>query len=324
MVASARMRPALVALAAVAAASAARAAPARPARRPDVVALRYAWPDPLEARVTYRRTSARPGAPGTTFAAQWSTRATRERGTVRIATRNTSWSGDLPFPPGFADQALRASEQVVERVDRRGAFAGLEGVEAMRPVLAKIFALAEVPKDRAERAVALAEAAMRAETEELWNLQAGFWTGAKLELGETYTLSADAAVPLVPGARARQEVRFSARRRVPCAAGEDELRCVELTLRAIPDADALSGAKAAAVAALGDAAGVVPSAVREVGAEAEALVVTEPATLVPHRLVWTKRLHVAWTTDEGLAAAEREDRSEYEWRYAAEPGAPSL
>jgi hypothetical protein len=35
----------------------------------------------------------------------------------------------------------------------------------------------------------------------------------------------------------------------------------------------------------------------------------------PHRLVWTKRLRATWGTADGLASAEREERSEYEWRY---------
>jgi hypothetical protein len=74
-------------------------------------------------------------------------------------------------------------------------------------------------------------------------------------------------------------------------------------------------AESEAVAALGPAAGVDAAEVREVAAEAEALVVVEPATLVPHRLVWTKRLRVTWGTGDGLRSAEREDRSEYAWRY---------
>jgi hypothetical protein len=128
-------------------------------------------------------------------------------------------------------------------------------------------------------------------------------------------MQAEATVQFLPATRARQEVRFSARRRVPCAAGEREARCVELLLRAIPEADAVARAEAEAVAAMGPAAGVDAGEVREVAAEAEALVVAEPATLVPHRLVWTKRLRVVWGTKEGLASAEREDRSEYGWRY---------
>jgi hypothetical protein len=300
---------------AVLAALAVAAAPGAP-RRPDTVALRFAWRTPLEARVAYRRTVAQEGRPPSVFTARFTTRAERDGERIRIASRDTGWSGDAPFPPGFADQALRASEQVVEVLDARGAFAGLEGTEAMRPVLAKIFALAEVPREQAARAVELAEAAMRTETEQLWNLQAGFWMGAELEVGRTYAMEGEAPVPLAPGLRARQEMRFSARRRVPCGAGEREARCVELTLRTSSDAGALASAAAAILPSLaGAGVSIPPDEVREIAAEAEALVVTEPATLLPHRLVWTKRLRATWGTPDGLATAEREERSEYEWRY---------
>ena len=288
----------------------------RTARPVDGVALRFAWPDPLEARVDFRRTRREPGRPESVFSARFVTRAARAGERIRISTRGTSWSGDLPFPPGFADQAMRASEQVIEVLDARGRFVGLEGVEAMHPVLSKILDLAEVPPDRAERAIELALAAMRSDTEELWNVQAGFWIGADLEVGETYAMQAEAAVPFLPATRARQEVRFSARRRVPCAAGETEPRCVELLLRATPEAAAVARVEGEAVAALGPGARVDAAEIREVEAEAEALVVAEPATLAPHRLVWTKRLRVVWGTKDGLESVEREDRSEYAWRYA--------
>jgi hypothetical protein len=314
------MRAAAV-LAAVLPALAAGAAPEeRPSRRADVVTLRFAWPDPLEGRVEYRRTRTQAGKPESTFAARFVTRAVAEGAAIRIATRDTSWSGDAPFPPGFAEQALRASEQVVEVVDARGRFGGLEGAEAMRRVLGKIFALAEVPRAKADRAVALAEAAMRAEAEELWNVEVGFWIGADLEVGETYAMKADASVPLVPGLRMPHEVRFSARRRVPCAAGDREAGCVELVLRTAPDAAALDRARDAVVlAAAGEGAAIPADEIRDVSAETEALVVSDPATLVPHRLVWTKRVRVTWGTPDGPATAEREDRSAYEWRYGPAP-----
>lgn len=288
----------------------------RPARLPENVVLRFAWPDPLDARVDFRRIRREPGRPESVFSARFSARAARDGTRIRISTSDTSWSGDIPFPEGFADQALRASEHVVEVLDSRGRFVGLEGVEAMRPVLSKILDLAEVPPDRAERAIELALGAVRTETEELWNVQAGFWIGAELEVGETYAMQAEATVPFLPDARARQEVRFSARRRVPCTAGEREARCVELLLRATPEAAAVARVEGEAVSALGPAAGVDAAEVREVSAEAEALVVAEPETLVPHRLVWTKRLRVVWGTKDGLESAEREDRSEYAWRHA--------
>jgi len=193
------------------------AAPPDPAA--DAVAgLRFAWPAPLRARVTYRKTRVRPGGPPTVFTARYETRAEAAEPGLRITTRGTTWRGDLPFPRALERDAIRASEQVVQRIEREGKFAGLEGVEAMRPVLARVFEEAKVPPDAAERALPLVEAALRAEAEELWNLAVGFWAGADLLVGETYALTSEGEIPLLPGARAPHAVEFAVRRRVPCTA----------------------------------------------------------------------------------------------------------
>ncbi len=305
--------------AALAAALAAGTAAARDAdeRGPDVVALRFAWSDPLELRVVYRRTRIRTGKPRETFTARFTSRATREGAVLRLATTGTAWEGDLPIPPGFAAQAIRASERVVGIVDGEGAFERLEGTEAMRAVLAKIYGLAKVPREKAERAMNLAEAAMRAEAEELWNLEVGFWTDAELEVGETYALRAEAEIALLPGARAEHEITFSARRRVPCAAGERRAGCVELTLRSEPSPAALRRAAPRLARELAGKDAPAPAPGTETAAEAELVLVTDPSTLVPRRLVWTKTARIGAGEDE----REEVDRAEYEWRPAPAPDA---
>jgi len=292
--------------------AAARAAEEAPLPRgSDLGALRFAWPDRVEARVSYRRTRARPDRPREAFTARFTSRALRAEEGWRIETTGASWEGALPFPPGFAAQALRASERVVEVVDEDGAFERLEGTDAMRAVLAKLYGLAEVPREQADRAVDLALGAMRAEAEELWNLEAGFWIGAELELGRSYVLRSEGSVPLLPGARAPLDVTFGARRRVPCAATEREPRCVELTLRTAPVAAALRRVAPELAHRLAGPDAPPPGPDDELSAEAELLLVTDPATLLPRHLVWTRTARLV------AKAVEREevDRSEYEWRY---------
>jgi hypothetical protein len=290
-------------------------APAAPEADDAIARLRFAWRAPLRARVTYRRTRLRPGAPPSVFTARYEARIEPGAEGLRLATRGTSWRGDLPFPRALAKEAIRASEAVVQRVGANGEFAGLEGVEAMRPVLARVFEEAKVPPEAAERALPLAEAAMRAEAEELWNLAVGFWTGADLKVGATYALESEAELPLLPGTRAQQAVEFAVVRRVPCAAGGPARGCVEATLRSTPDGEALARAAAPLLARLLPAGGKGPEdAPGALSAGSELLLVTDPETLLPRRLVWTKAVRLE-AGEAGPPRAELVDRSEYDYRY---------
>jgi hypothetical protein len=327
----------LAVLAATGRAAAAEAdAPPRPAA--DVVPLRFAWPVPARARVSYRRTRTRPGEKPSTFTARYETvaeaAATPDDG-LRIATRATSWRGDLPFPSALEDDAIRATEAVVQRVRPQGEFAGLDGVEALRPVLARVLEDARVPPEQAERALALALAATRAEAEEIWNLAVGFWSGADLRLGQTYVLQSEADLPLVPGRRVPQTVEFGVRHRVPCSAAERAPRCVEAWIRSTPDRAALDRAAPPLLARLGvppgepdaDGEAAAAPAPGELSAERTLVLVTDPATLLPRRVVWTKVVRLG---GDGHAppAAEEIDRSEWDYRWIAPakraPARPAL
>lgn len=279
-----------------------------------IVRLRFAWAAPLRARVTYRRTRVGP-AGRTTFTARYEERVEAAKDGLRITTHGTSWRGDLPFPRALSKEAIRASEAVAQRVGQEGEFGGLEGVEAMRPLLARVFEEAKVPPETAERAVVLALGAMRTEAQEAWNLAVGFWTGADLAVGETYALESEAEIPLLPGVRAEHAVEFAVRRHVPCAAGERALLCVEATLRSTPDRAALERAAGPLLARLLPAEAEPPEgAEKELSAESELVLVTEPGTLLPRRVAWTKAIRLG-APEKGPARAEIVDRSEWDYRY---------
>ncbi len=312
------VRQGAFAIALLAAFAAAAAEPAREgAADVSVASLRFGWTAPLRANVTYRRTRTRPGGARSTFTARYEARVEAEQGGLRITTQGTSWRGDLPFGRELAKDAIRASEAVVQRVGEDGEFAGLLGVEAMRPVLARVFEDAKVPPEAAERALLLALGAMRTEAEEVWNLAVGFWTGADLAVGETYALQSESEIPLLPGVRAMQAVEFGARRRVPCAAGERAARCVELSLHSTPDRAALERAAGALLERLLPEEGERPEgAARDLSAECELVLVTDPETLLPRRMVWTKAVRLG-AAERGPARAELVDRSEWDYRYLA-------
>jgi hypothetical protein len=319
---SARSFAALLVVLAAAASVADEVAPgagtaARP-RGPEMVALRFAWPAPLLAEVRFSRTRSRPGARPSTFTARWTSSAVREGDGLLVSAARTRWEGDLPVPPAAAASMIRASEAVVQRIGADGEFLGLEGAEALRPAFARVFEELWVPGEQAERAVALAEAGARADAEELWNLAVGFWTGAELELTELYGMERESELPFAPGVRVRSAVEYRIRRRVPCAVGEREARCVEVTLLSTPERPAVERAAKVLLGRLAGPDGAVP-AVADLQVDAELVLVTEPATLRPHRLVWTRSLR-AGSAEKG-PLLEAVDRSAWDWRYPA-PAAP--
>jgi hypothetical protein len=329
----------LVALAALAAAPARARADEAPRGEAELVSLRFAWPQAARAKVTYRRTRVRPGQKPGTFTARYETLADAggEKGELRVSVRGTAWRGDLPVPTVLAPEAIRAAETVVQRVRAQGEFAGLEGVEALRPVLARVLEDARIPPEQSERALALAVAAARAEAEEIWNLAVGFWSGADLRIGETYELQSEAELPLLPGVRVPQAVQFGVRRRVPCSAAERAPRCVEVVLRSTPDRAALERAAPALLARLrprppdadadedadadADADEAPPGPAQGLAAERALVLVTDPATLLPRRVVWTKAVTLGGA-DHGPPLAEEIDRSEWDYRWLPPPKPP--
>jgi hypothetical protein len=301
-------------------------------RRGEVVALRFAWPAALDAAATQRRTRLRTGRPSATTTTRYVQRVSRAEDGYRVATARTRWEGEPPYagPRDAVDAIVRASESVVQVVSPEGEFVRLDGLDALRPAMERLVAGAELPPDQLARALDAAESAARAQAREAWNLAVGFWTGADLELGERYVMRVEADLPLLPGAKADHDQEFSVRRRVPCSAAERERRCVEITLRATPDPAALERvARELAARVAGPerpgTAGELPR--RTVAVENELLLVTEPATLLPHRLVWTRSVRVT-TVAPGDADADPEiveqvDRTESDWRYPAARPVPA-
>jgi hypothetical protein len=291
-------------------------------RRPRELALRFAWPSALEAKVTYRRVATRTGEPDRLFTARYTERATRAGKELRIASSGTRWEGEIPYPPDEVRAAIRASEAVVQRVGDDGAFVGLENADALRPVLQRIYAAAERSDEEADQAIERIEAAMVDEARDAWNLAVGFWIGAELDFGEAWQMDVDAPVWLLPALAVKSHVRMEARRRVPCTASERKARCVELTLHSEPDRAALPALTRAIVAKLAGGQGALSGEVREVGLATDLTLVTEPATLVPYGVVWRRSVR-ATVADEVEGARELEDveRTEWSWSYVRR-GAP--
>jgi hypothetical protein len=301
---------------AVTGAPAAAEAAAPPAPRPRDLSLRFAWPRTLEARVVYRRVYSRTGGTDRSFTARYREKAARKGAELRIASSGTRWEGEVLYPPGEVRPAIRASEAVVQRVGADGAFIGLENEDALRPVLQRIYDAAGLSEEESEEAIARVEAAMVEEARAGWNLAVGFWIGAELDFGKAWEKEVDAPVWILPALAVKSRVRMEARRRVPCTASERRARCVELTLHSEPDRAALPAVTRAIVAKLAGAGEALPAGeVREVGLATDLTLVTEPATLVPYRVVWRRAVRATVGDADGARELEDVERTEWSWTY---------
>lgn len=291
------------------------AAAEAPARTRDLT-LRFAWPRSLEARVVYRRVFLRPDGGDRSFTARYTEKVERGADGIRIASSGTRWEGEVLYPADEVKPAMRASEAVVQVVDADGAFVGLENGDALRPVLERIYESAGLSEADAAQAIERVEASMIEEARAGWNLAVGFWIGAELDFGRAWEKEVDAPYWILPAVAVRNRVRMEARRRVPCSASERHAGCVELTLHSEPDRAALPALTRAIVARLaGEGRALPPGEVQEVGVATDLTLVTEPATLVPHAVVWRRAVHATVAGPQGTQELEDVDRTEWSWSY---------
>lgn len=305
----------LAALLAVPAPHAAAGGKAAPAKKPaaNVVSLRFAWPESGESKVTYTKVKKQTGKPEQKLVARYTSRAEKKGGEWRLSGSGTTWEGTAPFPPALVEEGMRASEQVVQVVSGDLSQVRLEGTEALDGVFQKMFAGANVPEPQRQRIMEMARTAMLAEANEMWTLGVGFWNGADLTLGKVQAGESEGELPVAPGTVVKFQLRFSARKRVPCA-GEKQPRCVELSLKSVPDPKSVKPALEKFVASLVPEGQTPPKGLFEkVSIENDLVLVTEPETLVPHRLTFTKTARIRSMGKD----QETLDRSDFRYQYAA-------
>ncbi len=80
---------------------------------------------------------------------------------------------------------------------------------------------------------------IKAQVAEVYNIGTGAWNGASLDQGVWYDMIAPLAVPTT-GLFVTHKIEFAFTRRVRCTASSSDEACVEIVLRATPDADALN------------------------------------------------------------------------------------
>ncbi|HZZ86592.1 MAG TPA: hypothetical protein VFE30_18845 [Anaeromyxobacteraceae bacterium] len=300
-----------LALLAVALAACSGASCASDPRRPDggaasaagdSVTPRFAWPDDFHAQVALDHRTVREGDSSTRAVVRHQLTTERKDGEIWVRVSGIEGQGD---EPGL-QLNLAIGEKLVQVVGRDGAYKRAEGLDEAIAILRRA-AGRETDGDKARESI-------RRQVRDDWEQTVGAWRGRRLSAGQVVKAEQEGALALLPSVVGTMEVEYLFRGRVPCEEGQAEARCVELARSVRP-------AKKSAREILAQVAAGLPaqqaSTLRAVEASSETVLVTEPDTLVPHRLLVRDQLSLTVEAAEGAQRSVTE-RSEDSYHFAAE------
>jgi hypothetical protein len=289
----------------------------------DTVRLRFAWTAGTAARIETTRTQRTASSADTLFG------RSSYRMHVRPHAEGLVISYDeFEFPPAadtteaaqlsvLAAQAATMVPRVV--VDSAGAFIGIEDVESVRARLDSLMTRMLEP-DEAASAREMVESVVTEEglsgiAAQEWNALVGRWAGADLEIGVDYEFAEEAALPLMAGAVVPMVSTFRVERRTSCGDGLMGSDCVEIRLVSRADPDAM----AEILAEFAERLLAVPGmgiAFESFELENSMVLVTESATLRPHRVRTEKGMKGVYSADGQRAEVGQSEVRTYTYTYA--------
>lgn len=271
----------------------------------DTVHLRFGWPVGLNARVTAQklRTRSRAGKPDTTnvqITYQFTVQPHTRGRLVRFHGFEVPGSGALGATAELEERVSAMMPSVI--VDTTGAFVGIDGVDALHrelnaqfaPYLQRADTLTAGTRALLERL--RSPEVLTALTEYEWNALVGTWIESDFVVGLIYESEYEQPFALLPGIMIPIVQDFVAHGRVPCRPADAARRCVELESRLHHDQDAVRRALDSLMAQVvsRDSGGI-----EDYEVEYEMRLVAEPATLIPHKLVVSKRVTVRVKSAQG-------------------------
>jgi hypothetical protein len=254
----------------------------------EVVKLGFAWPQALGADVTYRWTRTSTGKPAQGVTVVGKMNVATEGEATRVEYRD--WQAE-PSKAAATDAPPNYLQNAAPVVDKKGALVRVDGP---------------------------APALLKAGTVHAWQVLVQIWIGHELQVGKEYEVTNEGPVPVIPGGKMKRTIRFRAERLLDCP-GTPGVRCVELKFHNQADRHSLARLTAALLAQSGKK--VDASLTDALGGIEEATLVTEPGSLIPHRLTITKTLDFRPTKDEPDGRSQV-DRTTWTYDYPAAGGAP--
>ena len=258
------------------------------------VELKFAWPEGFQTYVLIAHETRRRGSEPTGVIARQRLVAERKGNEIWVFTRDLAARGNQPD----LESTVKINEALVQVVAPDGKFRRAEGLDQA------LSALETTSSDDRERA---RQAFIRSTALD-WELMVGTWVGEKLAPDQVRRKQLKAYVPLVLAVETLLDVEYGLEERVPCTDEETARRCVALSYRAslAPEDRPATVERMRKTTSSTKADEPVPEDVR---AELEMLLVTEPDTLIPHRISQRESLRVRSRLPDGRVL-EMEERSE--------------
>jgi hypothetical protein len=142
------------------------------------------------------------------------------------------------------------------------------------------------------------------------------WAGADLELGEIYEFEEDTPLPMIPGAVVPMISRFSVERRIACIDGGTAQDCVSIRLVSEPEPAAAKRILAEFMQRLTPNSGLGGFGFEELQVRNEIVLITEPQTLLPHRLSISKQVDGRVSAGGQSSTISQRDGKMYKFTYA--------
>jgi hypothetical protein len=293
--------------------------------RADTVRLRFNWVAGTSARIETTRFSVRVAETSDTAAG-----GARYRMDAHGHAEGLLISySDFVFPPpedttdsaGMNSLAEQASAIVPKFiVDTAGEFVRLEDVSAVRAqfdsLVTRVLPPDEAAATREALETMLSEEALTGLAVQEWNAIVGMWAGTDLVIGESYTFTEDAALPMISGATVPMVSEFSIERRTSCIEGGADDDCVEIHLVGRPDPVAMREILAQFTERLLSTPGLGGLGFESLEVENEMVLITEPSTLRPHRVVLSKSVKGVVAADGQRSEVSQTDVRTYRYSYS--------
>lgn len=264
---------------------------------PGAVTLRFGWPDGLQLQVAVRHQMQRTGQPPAGAVIRHRVVAEWRGDELWVFNRDAVGQGNLPD----LELNLKVAQTVVQVVGRDGRFRRAEGID-------EAAALLEPAEGRARARSRQALARIVAED---WEMTVGAWRGRTVGEGRFERRQVEASVPNAPGVPTLLDVEYGLEGLVPCREEDTERRCAALVYRGRPaDSD-----RAATLARLRASMGGNGPELEDFQARLEVRLLTETATLVPHRMVVHEELRLRLKLpDSRVREVEERSRDEYDFQ----------
>lgn len=276
------------------------------------ISPRFAWPVGLTAQVTYSTSRLRTGEDPESGESRYRMVVKGEGDALKVV------SEDVELPPE-EQKAVAAAEPVsipTVVVNRGGDFLRVEGTEATLAKVDKLMEQQGQPAEQRQQVLGILRDAVVEGARETWHVQVAGWRGVTLEKGKPVTRQARMSPPALASVVVPVTETLTYEGAVPCAEGETVARCVRLTFEAKPVESELPGVRAAFLGRVKALAGAEAPDYQldELRVEHRTELVTEPGSLIPHRVRTTRHTRVVFVEDKEKRA-EDDQREEVEYVY---------